>query len=128
MIRIIIISLSLCFGIIAADPLPPLEQLPTLPDGYVAPPSPFELAAINSNRVAMATARRRQRAAMIALAAQVGAPTGTTYEAVLARAEALEGVQDAVNNDVPLAAGVSTTTGVIGALAGYLIARKKISG
>lgn len=126
MIRLLMICMLLCSGILTAGPVQPLERLPVLPPDYIAPPSPSERAEISSNRVALATVRRRQRQVMIALAAQVGAPTGTTYEAVLARAEALEGVQYAVDNDVPLAAGVSTTTGVIGALAGYLLARRKL--
>ena len=130
-LKLITLSILVPIVMIAAGPRPPLERLPNIPASYVPPPPPSQPLSstqqlqIHSNRLALVNARRRQHRAVMQLAAEIGAPTGTTCEAVMARAEAFESVNDAVDNDIPLAAGTSAAAAVIGALAGYLAARKK---
>jgi len=123
--KLIILSILVPIVMIAAGPRPPLERLPNISASYVAPPSPEQRIQSRSNMLALGNARRRERCAVMQLAAEIGAPTGTSCEAVMARAEAFEAVNDAVDNDIPLAAGTSAAAGVIGALAGYLAARKQ---
>lgn len=66
-------------------PQPPLEQFPAT--AYKAPPTPQERAAKSATEASNRVARVRCKAAMQSLALSIGAPTGTTYQATVERAE-----------------------------------------
>lgn len=121
-IAILLSSLSL---IVCAQPLPPVESFPFTP--YVEPESPEQIREREARAQAVADAYARHDEALQALALRVGAPTGETFEAVSGRAEALNAVAVAVDNDVPMtqAAGGAGTAAVAAAIAGYLAGRKQ---
>ena len=122
MMRLIVI---LSFAALAAPAriVPCPEAFPARP--YVAPPTPPERAQAASNAWAMARARAAERASLAALALRVSAPTGQTAEAVQARAEALDAISGAVDNNTPLTGSAGTgAAAVAAAIAGYLAGRK----
>ena len=94
-------------------PKPALEQFPALP--YVAPPTPQARAAQAAQNESNRLARAAHRAAVASLAASLGAPTGTTAEAVMRRAAMIEALKD---SGVPAPPGNHSAQYLLGFAAG----------